>query len=336
MDSKVGLTNLSEFTAMRFQSSCRMAAAARRSAPNDLPKPAEAARGGGFSLALMVSCCAVVAGWSPVARCQSAPYNPYADSQDSRPPVAADGTLLWGTFYKSAQLQKTYERLWNLGACRGTNKAITIPVEENRLAIDTLPEESLQGVVRGVQGGLHGGLIAFVDPSAEDPAHAVKVAMLHPAGVSRVAVRGDADTAALTPGLTVRTRARVDRRGKGLEPVTRIDIVTPPAGFTPDEVHPDTPGTIVGTVVRASGNGLVLRVDAGTIRRITLPLAEDVRVTIDAAEMQLASAGDTVEIKGRVWSGKGCLAAATVFASDVTIIKPERMTASASAAAVSP
>jgi hypothetical protein len=160
--------------------------------------------------------------------------------------------------------------------------------------------------------------------------------MLHPAGVSRVAVRGDADTAALTPGLTVRTRARVDRRGKGLEPVTRIDIVTPPAGFTPDEVHPDTPGTIVGTVVRASGNGLVLRVDAGTIRRITLPLAEDVRVTIDAAEMQLASAGDTVEIKGRVWSGKGCLAAATVFASDVTIIKPERMTASPSAAAVSP
>lgn len=335
MNSRIGFQNPLEFTVMRFQSSRRTAAVALQTEPTERLRAAAGGRAR-LRLVLAVSSCTLAACWSSIAPGQSAPYNPYADSQDSRPPVAADGTLHWGTFYKSAQLQKTYERLWNLGACRGTNKAITIPVEENRLAIDVLPEGSYQGVVRGVQGGIHGGLIAFVDPSAEDPAQAVKVAMLHPAGVSRVNVRGDTDTAAIAPGLTVRARASVDRRGKGLEPVTRVDIVTPPAGFTPDEVRPDTPGTIVGTVVRASDSLLVLRVDAGTIRRITLPLAADVRVTIDAAEMQLASAGDTVEIKGRVWAGKGCLAGATVFASDVTIIKPERMTTTAAVPVATP
>ena len=275
----------------------------------------------------------LVGSWSSVASGQLTPYNPYADSQDTVPPVAADGTLHWGTFFKSAQLQKSYERLWNLGACRGTNKAITLPVEQNKLAIDTLPEESLQGVVRSVQGGIKGGLIAFVDPTATDPSHAVKVAMLHPAGVSRLTVRGDADARVLGPGLTVRAQGRVDRRGKGLIPVTRIDIVTPPSGFTPDEVRPDTPGTIVGTVVRASSSVLVLRIDAGKIRQVILPLAADCRVSIDAAELLLASAGDTVEIKGRLWAGQGCLGAATVFASDVTITKPERMAAPVAASA---
>lgn len=302
----------------------------RRFLPAAVTRPGRC-RGSMRRLATLIA--PLVGIWCSIAVGQLTPYNPYADSQDAAPPVAADGTLHWGTFYKSAQLQKSYERLWNLGACRGTNKAITIPVEQNRLAIDTLPEESLQGVVRSVQGGINGGLIAFVDPSATDPAHAVKVAMLHPAGVSRLAVRGDADASVLAPGLTVRVQARVDRRGKGLVPVTRLDIVTPPSGFTPDEVRPDTPGTIVGTVVRAGSSVLVLRIDAGRIRQVILPLAGECRVSIDAAELLLASAGDTVEIKGRTWAGQGCLGAATVFASDVTITKPERMTPPVAASA---
>ena len=42
------------------------------------------------------------------ADAQNTPYDPYADSHDPLPPVAADGTLHWGTFYKSAAIQKTY------------------------------------------------------------------------------------------------------------------------------------------------------------------------------------------------------------------------------------
>jgi hypothetical protein len=86
--------------------------------------------------------------WAAPVVAQPVPYNPYADGQDPLPPVAADGTLHWGPFYKSAAIQKSYERLWSLGACRGTNKAITIPVERNKLVIDTLPEETFTGRVR--------------------------------------------------------------------------------------------------------------------------------------------------------------------------------------------
>lgn len=260
-----------------------------------------------------------------IGSAQSAPYNPYADSQDARPAVAADGTLHWGTFYKSAELQQAYERLWNLGACRGTNKAITVPVENNRLAVDGLPELTLSGVVRGVQGRLGGGMIAFVDPTVEDPGQAVRVAVLHPSGVSRLSIRGDADATVLRTGLTVRCRATVDRHGKADDPIESLDIVTIPNGFRPDAIRPDTPGTIVGTLNRITPDSIVLRVDAGSIRRVVLPLSDDLRVTVDCAELGLASAGDTVEIKGRLWTGTGCLAGGTVFASDVTIVKPERL-----------
>lgn len=88
------------------------------------------------------------------SRAQPTPFNPYADSQDSLPPVAADGTLHWGPFYKSAAIQKSYERLWSLEACRGTNKKITTPVERNTMVIDNLPEESLSGRVRATTGPL--------------------------------------------------------------------------------------------------------------------------------------------------------------------------------------
>ena len=102
---------------------------------------------------------AVAGSWLAVAAAASAQinaYNPYADSQEHLPPVAPDGTLRWGTFYKSAALQQAYERLWNLGACRGTNKAITVPVEMNKVAIDSLPEEDFRGIVVGSTGTLRG------------------------------------------------------------------------------------------------------------------------------------------------------------------------------------
>lgn len=265
------------------------------------------------------------AGWAAPVAAQLTPYNPYAETQDARPAVAADGTIHWGTFYKSADLQRAYERLWNLGACRGTNKAITGPVEQNLVAIDSLPEVTLHGVVRDVQQDGSMTMIAFVDSSVEDPAVAVKVAILHPAGVSRVSVRGDADLRTIVPGITVRARSRVDRHGKGEEEVRQLDVVSIPAGDRPKPVRPDVTGTITGTVVHAKPSFIVLRIASGTIRRVTLPLADDVGIGVDAADVRFATAGDTLEVKGRVWSGAGCLAAGTVFASDVIVVKPTRM-----------
>lgn len=258
-----------------------------------------------------------------VALAQPVPYNPYADGQEPLPPVAADGTLRWGTFYKSAAMQKSYERLWNMGACRGTNKAITVPVERNKLVIDNLPEESFSGRVRGTAGTLAGGMVAFTEGAAGDATAAVLVAQLHPAGVSHVQIGGKTSVAAIKPGMSVRLRARVDTKGRALDPIGALDIVSPPADFTPDPIRPDTLDTIVGTVTKAGPRMLLLKIDAGTIRRVSLPLADAPEVTIvDASYLDLMAPGDEVEVTGRRWSGEGSMAAGTIFASRVVVHKP--------------
>lgn len=250
------------------------------------------------------------------------PYNPYADGHDPLPPVAADGTLHWGPFYKSAAIQKTYERLWNLGACRGTNKAITVPVERNKLVIDNLPEESFTGRVRATAGSLAGGMVAFTEGGSVDPSASVLVAQLHPAGVTEVQVVGRTSTAAIKPGMTVRLRVEVDEKGRTSDPVTAIEIVTPPRGFKPDPIRAHTRDTVVGTVVQVRNDVLQLRVDAGRIRRLALPLADEAEVMIvDAAEIDLIAPGDELEITGRRWSGEGAMGAGTVFTSRLLVTK---------------
>jgi hypothetical protein len=269
------------------------------------------------SLALVVVAALVL----PSVASAVAPYNPYADGNDAQPPVSADGTIHWGTFYKSAAIQKSYERLWNLGACRGTNKAITIPVAENKLVIDRLPESEFKGVVTASAGGLAGGMVAFVR-EGEAPTEAEPlVAQLHPAGVTRFAIQGRTSAAILAPGMMVRLRAEADARGRIAEPVRALDIVTPPKGFKPDEVRPDRVDTIVGSVVSIRKGTVVLRVDAGRLRKFTFSLADDAEATIDAATFELVGPGDVIEVKGRLWTGEGSAGAGTVFVSDVLVTK---------------
>jgi hypothetical protein len=263
----------------------------------------------------------VIAVWAAAAPGQVAPYNPYADAQDSPPPLAADGTIHWGTFYKSAKLQQSYERLWNLGACRGSNKAITVPVAENQLVIDRLPEAEFKGVVRAVVGQAAGGMVAF-DESDTTGGHAEPlVAQFHPAGVTRFQIGGRAPGSILTTGMVVRLRAEVDGKGHAVEPVSSFEIVTPPAGFVPDAVRPKRMETIVGTVISVQKNLVGLRVDAGKLRRITLQLDADAIATIDAARLDLVSTGDEIKVKGRLWTGEGAMGAGTIFVSDVVVSK---------------
>lgn len=263
----------------------------------------------------------IVAGWAAVACGQVAPYNPYADAHDAPPPVAADGTLHWGTFYKSSKLQQTYERLWNLGACRGSNKAITVPVAENKLVIDRLPEAEFEGVVRGVAGQSAGGMIAFDETTSTAGQAEPLIAQLHPAGVTRLQVVGRAPASVLAPGMVVRLRAEVDRRGHGVRPVESLEIVTPPAGFVPDAIEGGRVETIVATVVSLRKHVVGLRLDAGKLRRLTVHLAADAVATIDASRLDLVSPGDAISVKGRLWTGDGAMAAGTIFVSDVTVSK---------------
>jgi len=263
----------------------------------------------------------VIAFWASAVPGQAAPYNPYADAQDSPPPLAADGTIHWGTFYKSAKLQQSYERLWNLGACRGSNKAITVPVAENQLVIDRLPEAEFKGVVRAVVGQAAGGMVAFDESDATGGHAEPLVAQFHPAGVTRFQIGGRAPASILTTGMVVRIRAKVDGKGHGVEPVSSFEIVTPPVGFVPDAIRPERMETIVGTVVSIQKNLVGLRVDAGKLRRITLQLDADAIATIDAARLDLVSTGDEIKVKGRLWTGEGAMGAGTIFVSDVVVSK---------------
>jgi hypothetical protein len=276
------------------------------------------------TMAMVFAACVIMMGCATPASAQPAPYNPYADPHDPLPPVAADGTLRWGIFYKSAAVQKSYERLWNMGACRGTNKAITVPVERNKLVIDNLPEESFSGRVRGTVGTLAGGVVAFTEGAHVDSTAPVLIAQLHPAGVSQVQVGGRTSAAAIKPGMSVRLRTQVDDKGRAVEPVGMIDIVTPPANFTPDPVRAHKLDTVVGTVVQNRNKVLLLKVEAGKIRRLALPLADDPHVMIvDAAQLDLIAPGDEVEVTGRRWSGEGAMGAGTVFTSRIIVSKPQ-------------
>lgn len=267
--------------------------------------------------------CLVAALWllPATAEAQVVPYNPYADSQDPTPAVLPDGTIHWGTFYKSAAIQKAYERLWNLGACRNTNKAITIPVENNRLKIDSLPEGEFRGIVTAVTGTNSGGAVAFVEASGDVSGAAERVALLHPAGVSRVEISGTAPANFLAPGMTVRFQTRVDARGRATEPLRLIHVVTPSRDAKPVPVTADTDELIVGRVASIKRNMLSVRIDAGKIRRLSVPLADRAVVEVQSADVGLVRPGDRVEIKGRLWEGEGALGDGSVFADRVTVLK---------------
>lgn len=255
------------------------------------------------------------------ARGQFVPYDPYADSQEAPAPLAADGTVQWGVFYKSAETQAAYLRLWNLGACRGSNRRITEPVNRNKLLIDRLPEADYEGTVVAASGTLAGGLIAFREHGAGDGSEPF-VIQLHPAGVSRLQVTGRTPAAVLRRGHVVRVVAEVDERGQAATPLAAFDIVTPPADFRPDPVEAGRRMTMVGTVQRIGNDVLTLQVSAGRIRRLSFSLAEDAVATLDAAQLDLVAPGDAVSLTGRLWAGDGSTGAGTIFASKVSVTKP--------------
>ena len=250
--------------------------------------------------------------------CLAQAYNPYAEAATLKP-VAPDGTLQWGTYFKSAQLQRAYERLWSLGACRGTNRAITDPVEDNKVLIDRLPEAEFSGTVQAASGTLAGGVVAF--NATATSADAVLYAQLHPAGVSHLTVTGTITPADLRPGMVVRFEAEVDAKGRGTAPLGRLEVVTPPAGFKPQAVVAGRTATIVGGVFSVRGQTVVVRVDAGRLRRLTFTLDDAAVLTIDGAYFDLVKPGDAIALTGRLWSGAGTMGAGTIFSSHLTVTK---------------
>ncbi len=254
---------------------------------------------------------------------QQAPAQGYGPPAPPPPPINDDGTIHWGTFYKSASIQQAYERLWNLGACRGTNKRITIPVESNKMQIDSLPESEFQGVVQAATGTVAGGLIAFTAPGAVGDTPPTFVAQLHPAGVSGLQVSGPTSAAVLSPGVTVRLQTMIDQKGRGVDDVESLEIVTPPQDFEPPTIEPGSRSEIVGRITAVRGNTMTIQLPrpVGSLRRLFLPLSDNVVVRFDAAQVEYVTPGDRISLTGRLWTGEGSMGAGTIFASEVIVTK---------------
>jgi hypothetical protein len=261
-------------------------------------------------------------GFTSPLMAQVAPYNPYAASQEEvLPAVAADGTLHWPVFFKSAKMELSYQRLWNLGACRGTNMRITGPVEQNKISIDKMPEGTVEGVVTLVSTG------AVMLKQSDGKLTRL---VTHPEGVSRVSVTGDVPANMLKPGMQVRLVASVDEHGVGAEPIDVLDVISVDKDFTPLEVKAGAIQTITAKVVSLRGQRLQLLVGTGSLRKLTFQLDEAAIAHVMTRDIGYASIGDTLTAKGHMYSGTAT--EHWVFASDVTVVKEAKGTQAAAPA----
>ena len=260
---------------------------------------------------LIASVVLFLGGMTAPLMAQVAPYNPYAASQEEvLPAVAADGTLHWPAFFKSAKMELAYQRLWNLGACRGTNMRIQVPVEQNKMSIDKMPEGTITGEVTLVSAGAV--MLKQTDGK-------LTRLVTHPEGVSRVNVTGDVPATMLKPGMIVRFMAKVDEHGVGAEPIVVLDVISIEKAFTPAEVKADTLQTITAKVVSLKGERLQLKAGAGALRKLSFQLDENAKAHVMTREIEYTSVGDTVTAKGHIYSGAED--EHWVFASDVTVLK---------------
>ncbi|MBI1248227.1 hypothetical protein GC197_10375 [bacterium] len=239
-------------------------------------------------------------------------YDPYAPAPKDEPPVKADGTLNWPTFYRSEKMQKAYENLWMMGSCGGTNKNITIPVMKNRVDINTMPKGTIEGqVIRVGKGQLW----------VRDAGGKVTTVATHPAGVSRVEVSGDVSARMLKPGMIVRLMGTVDQVGRATDTIKELDVVSVPAGFEPDGVEPEHRQLIVAEVFSLRGDRLQLKTPSGNLHRLSFMISDETIAHIQAKELGYTTVGDQVSAKGRIYNGDN--SSHWVFASDVTVTKPE-------------
>jgi hypothetical protein len=59
----------------------------------------------------------------------------------------------------------------------------------------------------------------------------------------------------------------------------------------------------------------------GSLRRLFLPLSDNVVVRFDAAQVEYVTPGDRISLTGRLWTGEGSMGAGTIFASEVIVTK---------------
>jgi hypothetical protein len=260
----------------------------------------------------MAAACGAVLGLSQSARAQRVPYDPYAPVVEDPRPVKEDGSLNWPTLFRSQQLQNKFQSYASLGSCTGTRKDVNNRLRDNRVDVNTLPEAEFRGRVMG----LLPGVVTLKDSDGKDV-----IVVTHPAGVSQVQVSGPMQVQALRPGMIVQFVSAVDEHGLGTRPVEALEVIVPDEKSQPTIVEPGREQTMVGTIHRLNGHQLIVRLDRGKLKRLTLTLADQIAVSASGKSLSLAAAGDEVVAKGHAYSGEGFGGKQVVFAGSVTVTK---------------
>ncbi|GAA4438352.1 hypothetical protein [Bremerella cremea] len=255
----------------------------------------------------------VFASSCPTLYAQFAAYDPYAPAEKEEPPIKADGSLNWPTFYKSQLVEARYENLWKMGSCGGTNKRITVPVEKNKVDVNRLPEIAVEGEVVRVGSGM-----LWVRQTNGT----IRTIATHPAGVSAVDVHGDVLARSLQPGMVVRMVSSVDQVGHGKDVLTELDVVSVSPGFEPEAIEPEHRQSIVAAVARLRGDQLTLKTPVGKLHRLAFLINDDTIAHLMVNSLAYAAVGDHVTAKGRVYEAQDHVH--WVFASEVNVTKPER------------
>lgn len=152
---------------------------------------------------------------------------------------------------------------------------------------------------------------------------------------------GSADESWLRSGMLVRFSNRVDRRGKLLDPIDMLSVITLREGYRmgvnseselsnnedglfqdapaekpmPKKAGPaePTPVVVIARLLTAKNGKLSL--DAGTGKQIKVELADEAKISIDVADLSWAKPGDKIEIDGWAYPQQKM----QVFARDVTV-----------------
>lgn len=243
---------------------------------------------------------------------QSSTYNPYAPDVDL-PLISEDGTINWPSFFQSAATEAKFQSYFQTGSCTGSKQSIVNMLKDNKVDVNKLPQTSLTG--KAVK--LLPGMVGVVDENGK-----TFMAVTHPQGVSRINVTGDTTQVAIRPGLTLRFAGKVDERGRGIDVIDSLEIVTLSDKIYPIAITPNHPQTIVANVTKRRGNTLQLKLNVGEVRSLSIVIAPDAKTSVNGHSLDLLSLGDEVTIKGHAYSGAGVAAANTIFADEVDATKP--------------
>jgi len=245
---------------------------------------------------------------------QRVPYDPYAkQKEEDLAPVRPDGKLNWPAFFKSKELEDRFQVYFANGSCTGTKQSIVNMLQENKVDVNTLPEESLIGLAGKVTGGT-----MKMAAKGQIPVTVVT----HPAGVSKISVTGKMNPAELRPGLMVKFSGRVDDHGKGVKPIESLEVFTPDAKFKWRPIITGRQQNIAATIVKAEGSMLQVQIPAGKVRKLNFQVKDNMEILVTGSTLDLISAGDEVSTKGHVYlSGEGAGGVPVVFASEVIVKK---------------